>query len=57
MPGPLVSEDGGTCHVGQRSDRGTFTRGPSALVDDTFAVSEGHVSPYAHLATLTEKTR
>jgi hypothetical protein len=54
MPGPLVSEDRGTCHGGQRQRRGTFTQGPSALVDDTFAAREGHVSPYAHSPTLSE---
>src|SRR5215207_6519114 len=53
MPGPLVSEGDGTCHCGQRRS-GTFTREPIAPVDDTFAASEGHVSPYAHSATLTD---
>ena len=53
MPGPLASEDDGTCHCGQRI-RGTFTQEPAALVDDTFAVRKGHVSPYAHSATLTD---
>jgi hypothetical protein len=57
MPGPLVSEDGGTCHDGQPETGGTFTREPSALVDDTFAAREGRVSPYAHSATLTELMR
>jgi dihydrofolate reductase len=54
MPGPLVSEDGGTCHCGQRSDRGTFTQEPAAPVDDTFAAREGYVSPYAHSPALSD---
>jgi hypothetical protein len=55
MPGPLVSE-GPTALVTQANgDPAAHSRnGPAALVDDTFAAREGHVSPYAHRATLTE---
>jgi DNA-binding CsgD family transcriptional regulator len=54
MPGPLVNR--GRRHLSRWPTVGPrhITREPSALVDDTFAAREGHVSPYAHCATLTE---
>ena len=54
MPGPLVSEGGGTCHCGQRTDRGAFARSHPPSSTTPSQSGEGHISPYAHSRTLSE---
>jgi hypothetical protein len=51
---PLVSEDGGTCHCGQRQHRGTFARSQPPPSTTPSQHREGRVSPYAHSRTLSE---
>ena len=53
MPGPLVSEDGGTCHCGQRV-RGAFARSQPPSSTTPSQDGEGHGSPYAHSRTLAD---
>ena len=55
MPGPLVSEDGGTCHRGQPIG-GVFPASQPPASTTPSHPGEGRDSPYAHCRTLSDVT-